>query len=278
MNTSVVISIAGFDPSSGAGVTADVKTAAAWGVTALTCITALTVQSTQGVFAVELVKPELVRETLARLAEDVHIGAIRIGMLGSGATAEVVADFLEELKCNQVVLDPVLRSSSGAELIDTTGVKVIRERLLPLCAVITPNWDEAVVLADDREQMEVPETWRAALPLLRSVTERLHELGSAAVVVTGGHLPEANDYLSIRDATGITEEVFKGSRLDSRATHGTGCAFATSVACRLARGASISEAVRDAKEFVRNAIQAADPIGKGHGPMNHLFRLKIPNS
>jgi hydroxymethylpyrimidine/phosphomethylpyrimidine kinase len=275
MNTSVVISIAGFDPSSGAGVTADVKTAAAWGVTALTCITALTVQSTQGVFAVELVKPELVRETLARLAEDVDIGAIRIGMLGSGATAAVVADFLEELKCNQVVLDPVLRSTSGAELIDKAGVKVIRERLLPLCAVITPNWDEAFVLADEHAaHEELPGSWNAALPLLRSVTERLHELGSAAVVVTGGHLPEANDYLSIRDATGITEEVFKGSRLDSRATHGTGCAFATSVACRLARGASISEAVRDAKEFVRNAIQAAYPIGKGHGPMNHLFRLK----
>ena len=272
----VVLSIAGFDPSSGAGVTADVKTAAAWGCTALTCITALTVQSTQGVFGVELVKPELVRETLDRLAEDIQIDAIRIGMLGSGATAEVVARFLEELKCPKVVLDPVLRSSSGAELIDKTGVEVIRERLLPLCAVITPNWDEAVVLADDRQQMEVPESWKAALPLLRSVTERLHDLGSKAVVVTGGHLPEANDYLSIRDATGITEQVFAGSRLDSRATHGTGCAFATSVACLLAQGATISEAVQDAKEFVRKAIQAAYPIGKGHGPMNHLFRLEDP--
>ena len=148
----VVLSIAGYDPSSGAGITADVKTAAALGCYAVTCITALTVQSTQGVFGVEPVRPELVRETLFRLADDVEFAAVRIGMLGSGEVAEVVADFLRQVKPRNVVLDPVLRSSSGANLIDAAGLAAIRSQLLPLCDVITPNLDEATELAG-----EVPE-------------------------------------------------------------------------------------------------------------------------
>jgi len=270
----VVLSIAGYDPSSGAGITADIRTAAALGCYAVTCISALTVQSTQGVFEVEPVRPELVRQTLLRLAEDVAISAVRIGMLGTGAVAEVVADFLREAKPPHVVLDPVLRSSSGASLIDPEGLAVIRVQLLPLCDVITPNVDEAAELAGgDAGEISPTESWASVLPRIRGLAAKLHDLGCRGVVITGGHLSEANDYLSVWDSGRITEEVFPGTRLASQATHGTGCAFATAIACGLARGRELPQATREAKEYVRKAIASAYPIGRGKGPMNHLFRL-----
>jgi hydroxymethylpyrimidine/phosphomethylpyrimidine kinase len=271
----VVLSIAGYDPSSGAGITADIKTAAALGCYAVTCVTALTVQSTQGVFGVEPARAELVRQTLFRLADDVAIAAVRIGMLGSGDVTGVVADFLRQTKLPNVVLDPVLRSSSGASLIDSTGLAVIRSQLLPVCDVITPNVDEAAELADEEVGgITSSDSWESALPRIRGLAAKLHEMGCRGVVITGGHLREANDYLSVWDAGRITEQIFPGSRLVSRATHGTGCAFATALACGLARGYSLPMAVGEAKKFVRQAIAAAYPVGKGTGPMNHLFRLE----
>ena len=264
----VILSIAGYDPSSGAGISADVKTAAACDCYAMTCITALTVQSTRGVFGVEPVRPDVVRDTLNRVAEDVDLSAVKIGMLGSGAVAEVVAEFLEKRKLPNVVLDPVLRSSSGAELIDQQGVDVIRKRLLRLATVTTPNLAEAAALA---EVSESPETMEASV--LRLLAVRLHEMGCAAVVITGGDQRETNDYLSIWHDGQTQEVVLKGSRIESRATHGTGCAFSTALACGLAKGLDLVEATREAKEYVRKAIAAAYPIGQGLGPMNHLFRL-----
>src|ERR1019366_3042628 len=161
----IVLSIAGYDPSSGAGVTADIKTAAALGCYAVTCITALTVQSTQGVFGVEPVRAELVRQTLFRLADDVAIAAVRIGMLGSGEVAGVVADFLRQSKPPNVVLDPVLRSSSGASLVDAQGLGVIRGRLLPLCDVVSPNVDEAAELVGENSgAVASSDSWESTLP------------------------------------------------------------------------------------------------------------------
>lgn len=268
----VILSIAGYDPSSGAGITADVKAAAALGCYAVTCITALTVQSTQGVFGVEPVRPAVIRETLSRLADDVTIAAVRIGMLGSGQAAEVVAEFLRDLRPPNVVLDPVLRSSSGAELIDAQGVEVIRSQILPLSGIVTPNFEETAELAGF-PRVPAPESWQAALPRLRTLAEKLHDMGCPAVVITGGHLPEANDFLSLRVSGKTVEQVFPGNRIESRASHGTGCAFATALACLLARGSDLPTAVGEAKEFVRQSMLAAYPVGKGTGPMNHLFRL-----
>lgn len=270
-----ILSIAGYDPSSGAGTTADIKTAAALDCYAVTCVTALTVQSTQGVFGVEPVRPELVRKTLFRLAEDVKVAAVRIGMLGSGEIAAVVADFLEQFEPPNMVLDPVLRSSSGTTLIDSPGIEVIRSRLLGLCDVATPNVEEAAELVSVTPEISWgSEGWEATLPKIRQLAGGLHALGSKAVVITGGHLAEANDYLSSDTDAGIIEQVFAGTRLKSSFTHGTGCAFATALACGLAHGGSLPESVRLAKEFVRKAIAAAYPVGKGRGPMNHLFRLR----
>ena len=270
----VILSIAGYDPSSGAGVTADVKTAAAMGCYAVTCITALTVQSTRRVFGVESVRPEVIRETLSRLADDVELAAVRIGMLGSGEVAEVVAEFLGQLRPRNVVLDPVLRSSSGAELIDAKGIEFIHRLFLPFCDVITPNYYEANRLAGlEFGAIFASHSYENALPEVRQVAAKLHDLGARAVVITGGHLPEANDFLSSRAADVTVEQVFPGSRIESEATHGTGCAFATALACGLARGFTLPMAVQKAKDFVRHAIVAAYQVGRGTGSMNHLFRL-----
>ncbi|HVP55859.1 MAG TPA: bifunctional hydroxymethylpyrimidine kinase/phosphomethylpyrimidine kinase [Candidatus Eisenbacteria bacterium] len=269
----IILSIAGYDPSSGAGITADVKTAAALGCYAVTCMTALTVQSTQGVFAVEPVRPDVIRETLSRLAVDVELAGVRIGMLGSGEVAEVVADFLGHISARNVVLDPVLRSSSGAALIDELGIEVIRGQLLRLANVVTPNIDEAAVLAGE-PITKVPGSWPETLACVEHLSEKLHSLGSRGVVITGGHLPEANDFLSLRAHGQVFERMYLGGRIKSRATHGTGCAFATALCCQLALGRDVPEAVGEAKEFVRRAMLAAYPVGKGTGPMNHLFALE----
>ena len=275
MNTRpIVLSIAGFDPSSGAGVTADTKTAAAFDCFAVTCITALTIQSTQGVFGVEAVLPEAVRETLFRLAEDVKIAAVRIGMLGSGGVAGVVADFLEYHRPPNIVLDPVLRASSGAQLIDLKGVDLIRERLLRLSDVVTPNLAEAVELAGSTDGGGPALTSVAdAEPRSRELAEKLHQFGCRSLVITGSDLLQPSDYLSWLDSDGIRAQVFPAERVDSKATHGTGCAFAMALACGLAHGRSLPDAVRQAQDFVRRAISAAYPVGQGNGPMNHLFRL-----
>jgi hydroxymethylpyrimidine/phosphomethylpyrimidine kinase len=261
----VVLTIAGFDPGSGAGVTADIKTIAAHGCYGIACITALTVQSTMGVRRVEPVDAGLVAETLAELASDVDIAAVHVGMLGSGKVARAVADFLVAQKMLSVVLDPIFKSSSGSDLVDAAGVRFLIEELLPLAAVVTPNIDEASALTG----LEVtdPEQMRAA-------ARRLHEMGAAAVVVTGGHLEKAIDLLSFTTKRGVEQELFKSVRLKSNSTHGTGCAFATSIACHLAMGRGLPEAVLLAKAYVSAAISNAHPLGRGVGPVHHLYRMQ----
>ncbi|HLI63341.1 MAG TPA: bifunctional hydroxymethylpyrimidine kinase/phosphomethylpyrimidine kinase [Terriglobales bacterium] len=264
----VVLSIAGYDPSSGAGITADIKTAAAHGCYAVTCITALTAQSTQGVFAVEALRPGLVNQTLEVLLEDLEIAAVRIGMLGSTEVAAAVLSFLGGHKLPNVVLDPVLRSSSGTPLLDERGLDLLRD-MLPLCDVITPNIAESAILSG-AEPIPENSSWDAVLPEVRRLAARLHHLGAKTVVITGGHLTPANDLLSDWRSGKPHEEVFPGERIPSRSTHGTGCAFATAIACQLAFGKELREAVRAAKEYVRKAILAAYPLGKGTGPVNHF--------
>jgi len=260
----VVLTIAGFDPSSGAGITADIKTIAAHGCYGVAAITAVTAQSTMAVGRVMSLPAALVRQTLEELAADLTFAAVRIGMLGTGQIAEVVAEFLEHGQVPNVVLDPILRSSSGAVLLDPAGVEVLRTRLLPLAAVITPNLDEASVLT--ATEVRTPAQMEAA-------AGRLHQLGAKAVVVKGGHL-EADETLDLlSEAPTMSCREFRGPRLHSRATHGTGCAFATALACNLALGRPLPEAVGAAKQFVATAIARAYPLGHGLGPLHHLFKL-----
>jgi hydroxymethylpyrimidine/phosphomethylpyrimidine kinase len=260
----VVLSIAGFDPSSGAGVTADVKTIAAHGCYGVSCITALTVQSTAGVRRVEAVRPELVAETLKELNADMSFAAVRIGMLGSGKVAQAVADFVEKAEVGNIVLDPIMKSSSGSDLIDSGGARVVVERLLPLAMVVTPNADEAAALTG----LAVTN-----LDQMRAAATKLHAMGAPSVVVTGGHLEKAIDLLSFVSSRGVQQEVFKSDRQQSNSTHGTGCAFATAMSCHLACGRGLPEAVLLAKAYVAAAIAHAHPLGQGIGPVHHLYRM-----
>src|ERR1700730_5056806 len=260
----VVLTIAGFDPSSGAGVTADVKTIAAHGCYGVGCITALTVQSTAGVRRVETISPETVTDTLEGLGSDLEISAVHIGMLGSGKVVRAVSDFLEKAGLGNIVLDPVIKSSSGRDLIDAAGARFLVERLLPLATVITPNVDEAA----DLTGLSV-----SNLEQMRLAATRLHAMGAASVVITGGNLEKAIDLLSFTSRRGAEQEVFKSDRLKSNSTHGTGCAFATAIACHLARGRGLPEAVLLAKAYVAAAIANAHPLGLGVGPVHHLYRM-----
>lgn len=260
----VVLTIAGFDPSSGAGITADIKTIAAHECYGISCITALTVQSTQGVKRVHPVDPEIVSATLQELVSDVEVAAVHIGMLGTAAMVATVADFLSQAKLPHVVLDPILKSSSGADLLDPAAMQLLIEKLIPLAEVITPNRAEATALTG------LP---TANLEQMGAAAMRLHTQGAANVVITGGDLDKATDLLSWSTPQGIETEVFQSDRLRSSSTHGTGCAFSTSLACHLAQGRPMAEAVLLSKAYVAAAIANAHPLGRGIGPLHHMYRM-----
>lgn len=251
----VILTIAGYDPSSGAGVTADIKTIAAHGCYGVSCITALTVQSTRGVKRVEPIAGRLIAETLERLVDDLRLSAVKIGMLGSAEAAQAVARFLKRHRVPHVVLDPIIRSSSGARLISEKGVQVLKEQLLRKAFVITPNTDEAAALTGVKVT-NVHEMEAAAA--------RLHLLGARNVIITGGHLDAPHDLIS---RAGQPSTLLMGRRISGRSTHGTGCAFSTSLACELALGRDLPEAAKAAKRFVTSAIRNAPAIGKGIGPV-----------
>lgn len=259
----VVWTIAGFDPCCGAGITADLKTISSLACYGAACITALTVQNTLGVRRVEPVASGTVHETLHALLEDIPPSAIKIGMLATSDIASVVADFLQALpqpRC-PVILDPILRSSSGAELLDAAGVRVLLARLLPLSTVVTPNRAEAAILT------------RLPTGDAESAAKALRQLGAAAAVVTGGDpfAPDtaqySEDVLAYAAAGMEFVETLSAPRIHSTSTHGTGCAFSTAIACALAHGQSVPAAVTSAKAFVRRAIERAPGLGHGQGLM-----------
>jgi len=251
----VVLSIAGHDPSSGAGITADIKTTAAHGCYGVTCITALTVQSTRGVKRIDPVEGRIITETLENLMDDMEIAAVKIGMLGSIEGAKCVAAFLKRYYLRHVVLDPIIRSSSGAELISRDGLQVMKDRILGRVAVITPNIDEAAALTG------LTVTTRDEMQLAAS---RLHEMGVRNVIITGGHLDPPHDLLSREDGR---TTILEGIKVSGQSTHGTGCAFSTALACSMAKGNDLLTAAKVAKHYVETAMRKALPIGKGIGPV-----------
>ncbi len=263
-----VLTIAGFDPSSGAGVTADLKVFAAHDLYGLACATALTVQSTQGVRRSQPVQSELIAETLACLSDDVAIAGVKIGMLGSRAAIESIAHWLAPLRAASpdlpVVLDPVLRASSGTALLPLEAVDALRTELLPLVSVVTPNLPEAALLAG-----APPCETRSCVP---NMARLLQTQTAGAVLITGGHLQGAStpeDYLL--QAGADQGAWFPGEWVRTRATHGTGCALSSALLCGLVQGLPLGPAVRAAKRYVETAMRAAYPVGRGSGPMHHLF-------
>lgn len=257
----VALTIAGFDPSSGAGVTADLKVFSNHGLYGVAAITALTVQSTQGVQRVEPVSGHLLRETLDCLAGDLPLAGVKIGMLGSAEAVREVTGFLAQagLPRNRVVLDPVLVSSSGAALLEPAGVEILLSGLLPLVGWVTPNLHELAVLLGEPEEF----LSRDHIPEL---AVRLASRGGSSlnVIVTGGHLYPPDDFLR---AAGGQETWFPGERVDTTSTHGTGCAFSSALLCRLLLGDTPVDAVGGAKAWVRRALEIAVPLGLGRGPV-----------
>jgi len=259
-----ILSIAGSDSGGGAGIQADIKTATALGAYAMTAITAVTAQDTADVHAVQLMSPELVAVQIVACLDDIGADAIKIGMLGSAAIASAVADVLHENVANiPIVLDPVLASTSGTPLLDEEGVKVLREKLIPLVALVTPNIPEAEALTgvacSDANTM-------------RRAGEALIALGAKAALVKGGH--GAGEALVDMLVTPRGHEAFSFPRIDTPHTHGTGCTYATAIAVGLAEGRPLSECVARAIHYLRNAIETAPGFGRGHGPLNHMHGQK----
>ena len=257
----ILLTIAGFDPSCGAGVAADLKTFAAHNCYGVAAVTALTVQSTQGVRAVHPTPAATLRAQLDALAEDATIAAVKIGMLGNRANASVVAEFLDKYKFAHVVLDPVSRPTAGdAELLDASGLKFVRDELLKRASVITPNIPEAEFLTG----MEVKDVHG-----MKAAGQKLLEMGAHAVIVTGGHLDRPIDVL----CEGANVETFGGDHVKSPNTHGSGCTFSSAIAAQLACGQQLRDALILAKAYVTKAIEKSYQTGKGAGPLNQLFRF-----
>jgi hydroxymethylpyrimidine/phosphomethylpyrimidine kinase len=255
----VVLTIAGFDPSGGAGVLADIKTIAAFGCYGLAAVTSLTFQNTPQVLGALNQSADSARQQIAPLFDDFEISAIKTGMLPTAEIIREVAGIIRAHAVPIVVVDPALKSTSGFDLVDDLAVDALTSDLFPLASLVTPNIAEAHRLSGidikDRLQME-----RAAEVMLK--------LGARAVLITGG---DANSSLAtdlLLDAQGTT--VFSTERIRSKHTHGTGCTLASALACLLARGRSLRESVPIAKQYVAQAIVAAPGVGRGNGPLNHF--------
>ena len=257
----IVLTIAGFDPSGGAGIAADLKTFAAHNCYGIAAVTALTVQSTQGAKSTHIIPAATLRAQLEVLAEDVSIAAVKIGMLGNKANAAVVAEFLDRGQFAHIVLDPVVKSTAGdADLLDAAGVKYLAEELFKRATVITPNIAEAELLAG----MEIKD-----VAAMEAAARKLVERGARAVVVKGGHMEKAIDVL----LDGSEALALGGDHVKSANTHGSGCTFASAIAAQLASGRALHEAVLLAKAYITMAIEKSYAIGKGPGPVNHLYRM-----
>ena len=264
------LTIAGSDSGGGAGIQADLKTFAAFGVYGTSAITAVTAQNTVGIATVAPLSADLVTAQIETIAGDIQIHATKIGMLATAAIVEAVAAAIEELELPMVVLDPVLISSSGERLLDADGVQALCHELLPLARVVTPNIPEAEALSGRRIR---------SLGDARDAARRLQDMGARAVVITGGHAPGTAEYAPSTDVIDLLVEErtireFRTARIESRHTHGTGCTFASAVAAGLALGFALTDATRDAQEYVAGAIRNGLGIGHGHLVLDHWWNRR----
>ena len=260
MRPKIVLTIAGSDPTGGAGIQGDLRALTALEVHALSVITSITVQGTRGVRSVHALDAALVRAQIDRLLDDVAVDAVKTGALVTAAIANEVAAAMEARPTLPLVVDPVIASSSGAALLDRGGVLVMRERLLARATVITPNLFELRALLDD------PHEARDAEAMARA-GERLRARGARAVLAKGGHL--AGDPVDVLiDADGVV--FLPSTRIDSPCTHGTGCTLSSAIAAHLANGAPLRRAVAEAQAFVVAAIREATPIGEGKSPLDPM--------
>jgi len=262
----VALTIAGSDPGGGAGVQADLKTFAAFGLYGASAITAITVQNTLGVEAVAPLSADLVTSQIEAIAGDFSIDATKIGMLATAAIVEAVAAAIAELDLPLVVVDPVLVSTSGERLLDADGVQAMLTELLPRARVVTPNIPEAEALSGRRI---------SSAEDARDAARAIRDMGAAAVIITGGH-PTGHDSPEVVDLLfdGHAFHEFRASRIDSPHTHGTGCTFASAVAAGLALGHDLATAAQRAQQYVGGAIAHAPGLGHGRGPLDHFWEWR----
>jgi hydroxymethylpyrimidine/phosphomethylpyrimidine kinase len=256
------LTIAGSDSSGGAGIQADLKTFQALGVYGMSAVTAVTVQNTQMVHAIQEIDPQIVHDQITCLFDDLTIHAVKIGMVSSVRLINAIADALEKVQRPPVVLDPVMISKSGYALLKEDARQALVERLFPLANVVTPNLHEAETLVGraigDLEQME-------------AAARQIVKLGADKVVVKGGHLDDRAATDIVYDGRACRQ--LSSPRTATTNTHGTGCTFSSAIAAYLAKGETFFEAVQKAKAYITGAIEHALDIGKGHGPTHHFYDL-----
>lgn len=257
-----VLSVAGSDSSGGAGIEADIKTISMHGVYASTAITALTAQNTMGVKAIYPVSAEFFGESLKCVFEDIYPDAIKIGMLADEAIIAMLEKKLLEYEAKNIVLDPVMVSTSGSRLIKESAISSLKQKLFPLSCVITPNLFEAEILGGCKIN---------CFQEMKECARKIADFYHVNVLIKGGHLQEeALDFLVSQEG----EFVFESKRIDNPNTHGTGCTLSSAIASNLALGLSLEESIKKAKSFVTQALEENLKLGKGRGPLNHLFGLK----
>ena len=256
------LSIAGSDSSGGAGIQADVKTMSAHGVYAMTAITALTAQNTCGVISIQEASPDFLSDQLDAVFSDIFPDAVKIGMVSSSALIGVIADKLQEYGARHIVVDPVMVATSGSKLLQADALEALKTRLLPLAELVTPNIPEAEILSGMRIRSAAD---------MEAAAQSIHEQYGCAVLLKGGHdLNDANDLL----VSGGISHWFYGQRIQNSNTHGTGCTLSSAIAANLAAGFHLQEAILRAKDYISGALSAMLDLGRGRGPMNHLFDLK----
>lgn len=262
MNTKTALSIAGTDPSGGAGIQADIKTMTMNGVYAMSAITAMVAQNTTGVRAIQEAAPEFLRQQLDAIFEDIFPNAVKIGMVSSMELIHVITDRLRYYKAINIVVDPVMVATAGSALIKTEAVQIMVQELLPLAALVTPNIPEAQILSGmtihGKEDMQ-------------KAAKYIGDTYGCAVLLKGGHnINDANDVLYANGAM----RWFEGKRIANPNTHGTGCTLSSAIASNLAKGFSLEESVVRAKDYISGALSAMLDLGKGSGPIQHNFNLQ----
>lgn len=262
MQKKTALTIAGSDSGGGAGIQADIKTMTVNGVFAMSAITALTAQNTTGVTDILNSTPEFLAHQLDAVFTDIYPDAVKIGMVSSAELIQVIADKLTEYDAKNIVVDPVMVATSGARLISDDAIAVLKEKLLPLALLSTPNIPEAEVLSG--MEIHSPEDMEKA-------AGRIYDAFGCAVLLKGGHdLNDANDLL----CTGDGLRWFRGKRIDNPNTHGTGCTLSSAIASNLAKGMSLEDSVDQAKRYISGALAAMLDLGKGKGPMDHAFAVE----
>jgi hydroxymethylpyrimidine/phosphomethylpyrimidine kinase len=262
MKMKTALTIAGSDSSGGAGIQADLKTMTMNGVFAMSAITALTAQNTTGVRAIQESTPDFLKDQIDAVFEDIYPDAVKIGMVASSELIRVIAERLRFYKAENIVVDPVMVATSGSALLKSDAVKTLIEEFLPIATVVTPNIPEAEILSEITIKTEDDMVTAA-----KKIGDNYH----CAVLLKGGHnINDANDLLySNGEATW-----FKGKRINNPNTHGTGCTLSSAIASNLAKGFSLNDAVKRAKDYISGALAADLDLGKGSGPMNHAFDLQ----